>query len=327
MRVAVIGLGTISASHINALLACGQEIVALCDILPERCESAKEKFGLDSLVYTDYHEMLREVKPDSIHIATPHYLHAPIACMALDMGINVLTEKPLAISYEQLSDLKRSLANSTATLGVCQQNRYNSAIKYAKKVFGDEKIHSAYGNLVWCRDEAYYESADWRGKWETEGGGVMINQALHTLDLLQWFCGMPDKVTANIFNTSLGGIIEVEDTASALFKVGDDARFVINATNSSLKSFPVSLTFASDNHKVDIIGDNIIVDGNFVTRSDGEPLYGKAVYGNGHVPLVSDFYDCIANGREFPLSLYEAEKVIRLILAMYESHGKEILVK
>ncbi len=326
MRSCVVGIGSVGPLHINALCELGEEIVALCDTKPERCERAKEKFSLCCPVYTDYYKMLDDLKPDVVHICLPHYLHVDYSIAALQRGINVLSEKPIAISLEDIERLKVAVEASSAKLGVCQQNRYNSSVRYVKELFGDETVFSASGTLVWERSDKYYTESGWRGKWDTEGGGVMINQALHTLDLLQWFCGMPDRVTANVANDTHKGIIEVEDTAFGVFKVGDKSRFIINATNTAKHCYPIVFTFSSENHEVVLSGDNIIVDGEFVVKSDGKPLYGKDVYGNGHRTLIADFYDCLRNGRHFPLDIYEAQKVIKLILAMYRSGGKEILI-
>ncbi len=326
MKSCVVGIGSVGPLHINALCELGEEISALCDKRPERCEAAKEKFSLDCPVYTDYFKMLDEVRPDVVHICLPHYLHVDYSCAALERGINVLSEKPVAISLCELERLKVAVESSSATLGVCQQNRFNSSVRYVKDIFKDETVHSASGTLVWDRSGKYYTESDWRGKQTSEGGGVMINQALHTLDLLQWFCGMPDRVTSNVNNNTHKGIIDVEDTAFGVFSVGDKSRFVVNATNCAKKCYPILFTFSSENHEVILAGDNIIADGEFITRSDGKPLYGKDVYGNGHKTLIADFYDCLKTGRKFMLDIYEAEKVIKLILAMYRSNGEEIII-
>ena len=327
MKSCVVGIGSVAPLHINAIIECGHSVVALCDILPEKAEAAKEKFGLDCAVYTDYYKMVDELKPDVVHLSVPHYLHADFACYALDRGVNVVSEKPVTINLEQIEQIKKSVQKSTAIFGVCQQNRYNSSVRYVKELFADEPIESAAANLIWKRDATYYKDSGWRGMWKTEGGGLMINQALHTLDLLQWFCGMPKTVIAATSNLSLKGVIEVEDTATGVFQVDDNRRFVITATNSAADCYPITFHFRSKNHDVTMVGDNIIADGNFVVRSDGKPLYGKDVYGNGHIKLIADFYDCVATGRSFPLGIEEAQKVVKLIFAMYRSAGEKINIE
>ena len=327
MRSAIIGVGSIAQSHINALLKTGHEIVALCDLIEERCVRAKERFSLDSPIYTDYRVMIRETHPDCVHICLPHYLHAPVACDALSMGVNVLCEKPLAISHRQLEELETAVKNSSARLGVCHQNRYNNASLEAKSFLEGKTVSTATATLAWCRDAKYYAEAPWRGRWETEGGGVMINQALHTLDLLQWLCGMPCEAIATVANHTLKDKIEVEDTAFGLFRVNDTTNFIINATNASHYSMPVHVSIATtEGETLEFSGRHLLICGSYVKTDDKKPEFGKSVYGNGHCRLIEDFYDCLATGRAFPIDYYEARKVIELILAMYKSNGEKVTI-
>lgn len=327
MKVAIIGLGEISKLHIDALIENNHQIVALCDIVPQKCQNAIKNYNLNANVYTDYKQMIDSENLDSVHICTPHYLHAPMIIYALNKNVNVLSEKPVAISKEQLSQIEIAVQNSKAQLGVCQQNRYNDAIVYAKEYFKDKEIKSGYGSLIWRRDAEYYASGEWRGKWATEGGGVMINQALHTLDVLQWFCGMPMTVTATINNHSLKKEIEVEDTAFGMFSLSNGGNFIMTATNSAKKTFPIIMTFATDDEVMQITTDNIILNGKFITKSDGQSAIGKEVWGTGHVKLIGDFYRKVQSGEKFAIDFYEAQKVVKLILAMYSSNGKEIQIQ
>jgi len=327
MRIAIIGTGAIAPIHISAILKNKQEIVALCDIVTGKAEKLKERFSLNAKIYSDYKEMLETEKPDVVHICTPHYLHSEMACAALDKNINVLCEKPLAISFEQLKNIEKSVERSKAFLGVNLQNRFNKSILYVKEFFKDRKIDSAEAHLIWQRDELYYSQDEWRGKWASEGGGVMINQALHHLDILQFICGMPESVIANTANYSLQGKIEVEDTAFGLFKLSDGGNFIIQATNAAKHCFPIGLLFHSGSDTVELSADNIIVNGKFLTLSNGLPLFGKEEWGTGHYNLITDFYDCLKTGRKFAVDFYEGSKVVRLVLKMYQSHGNEIKIQ
>ncbi len=327
MRVGIIGIGAIAPLHIKALQNNGQDIAALCDIDINRCAKANEKFGLNAKVYSDYKEMLNSEKFDVVHICTPHYLHAEMICTALDKQINVLCEKPLAINEQQLSQIDDAVKSSSAQLGICFQNRYNASVLYVKEYFKDKEITSAYANLTWCRGEHYYASGAWRGTWAYECGGVMINQAIHSLDILQWLCGMPQNVLAHVSNNSLQDKIEVEDTAFGIFSINEDRNFVVHATNAAKNSFPVYMAFSSGKDTVELSGDNIIVNGNFVTKENGAPLFGKTEWGSGHAILIREYYEALKNGEKFPIDFYEAQNSIRLILKMYESNGSEINIK
>lgn len=148
---------------------------------------------------------------------------------------------------------------SEAMLGVCLQNRYNKSSQFVKRYFQNKKIDFAFGNVLWHRDKAYYASGEWRGKKETEGGGVLINQAIHTLDLMQWICGEPTSVCANTYNYSLKDVIEVEDTAVALFKGDTDFEFF--ATNTAKTDLPVEIRFIAGGDIVTLYPDKVLING------------------------------------------------------------------
>ena len=199
MKAAVIGYGVIGKHHVNILSEMGV-LSAICDTDKKALE------GLEGIrLFDDYIEMLDCIHPDVVHICTPHYLHADMIIEALGRNINVLCEKPVCIREEDIPRILEAEKNSDAMLGVCHQNRYNPANLYVKEYIKDKTVLGGVGQVSWKRDAAYYASGEWRGKWETEGGGVLINQALHTLDLMQWFCGMPEYLSASISNLTLDG--------------------------------------------------------------------------------------------------------------------------
>ena len=324
MKVGIVGIGAIAPLHINALQNNGQEISALCDIDTDKCFRANDRFGINAKVYADFEEMLCSENLDVVHICTPHYLHAEMICAALGKNINVLCEKPLAINGQQLTQIENAVKSSSAQLGICFQNRYNASVLYIKEYFKDKGIKSAYANLTWCRDERYYASGAWRGTWDQEGGGVMINQAIHSLDILQWLCGMPKSVLAHVSNNSLKGTIEVEDTAFGLFTLKDGGNFIVHATNSAKSCFPVYMAFSSGSDTVELSADNLIVNGEFITKSNGAPLFGKTEWGSGHATLIKEYYRCLDENEKFPIDFYEAKNAIELIIGMYASNGNTI---
>lgn len=327
MRVGIIGLGAIAPLHIDALLINGEDIVALCDVNTEKCEKAIQEYGLNVTIYSDYKKMLDEANLDAVHICTPHYLHAEMICEGLRRGINVLSEKPLAINEEQLAQIEKAVNESSAQLGVCFQNRYNAATLYIKELTEGEEFLSGSVSLIWERNAAYYAQDKWRGTWDMEGGGVMINQAIHSLDLAQWFCGMPKSVTAHVDNVSLKGKIEVEDTAFAKFNLENGGAFIVNATNASYGSYSPCLMFQTNKKMILMCGNHVIVNGEYVEKKDVLAKTGKVEWGVGHIKLIKDYYDCIATGRKFPIGFNEAKNTIYLIRAMYTSNGKELMIK
>lgn len=328
MKIAIIGCGAICPNHIRAIKQSENEICALCDILPDAARAIAERFELGELpIYTDYKEMLDTEKPDVVHICTPHYLHPEMCVEALTRDINVLCEKPIAISYEGIDMIKKALNTTKAQLGVCFQNRYEVPFKRLKELTADG-VQSATGTVVWKRGADYYNSAEWRGTWEFEGGGVMINQAIHTLDMLMYNCGMPSSVIAHVSTDTHGDFIEVEDTASARFECENGTAFHIFATNTATATTSARIEAKLASGNVLLVTANMLLNGDTVefVKSKSGPT-DKAVWGNGHAALITHFYECLESGEHFPIDLDEASKSIRLILAMYASNGKKIEIK
>ena len=310
MRTAIIGLGVICKVHMGEMLECSN-VFAICDI-----DESKRALYPDLPFYTDYKVMLDEVKPDVVHIATPHYLHAEMAVYALDRNINVLCEKPLAINEEQLGAILTAEKNSKAILGVCQQNRFNPNNAFVKEYLKDKKSVVGVGIVPWNRDKAYYDSAEWRGKWATEGGGVLINQALHTLDLLIWYCGAPTSQISTIDTISLSEVIEVEDTAVISAKT-EKGGFTFFATNSTPKNMPVEITLNADGNTVKLLPDMAIINGE-VTRFESKKALGKVCYGSSHAVLIREFYNSVSRGEKFSISGVDGATVVRSILSCYK---------
>ncbi len=321
MKTAIVGLGIIGSVHYEVLKDLNMDVVALCDVNEEKLNNYSGVQG-----FTDYLTMLDAVKPDVVHICTPHYLHKDMIVWALERDVNVLCEKPMCISREEIDEILEAEKRSKAKLGVCHQNRFNPENIFVKNYLKNKEIVAGQGSVVWHRDAEYYHSADWRGKRETEGGGVLINQALHTLDLMQWIYGMPSKVSAVCANLTLSEIVEVEDTAFAVFSDGADFCFV--ATNGGKVDFSIEMTFKTkDGETVRITPQSVLINGSHYDFKKNSQPYAKCCYGTGHKGLISNFYDCLENGKSFEIDGKEAAKVIRLILSTYESKGENILVK
>lgn len=316
MRVAVIGLGGMGRAHARILWEKGM-LYAVCDIDAEKL-APYEGFAQE----TDYLRLLDLLKPDAVHICTPHHLHAEMVIAALERNIHVLCEKPLCINHQEIDAILAAEKRSEAKLGVCLQNRYNPANRFAKAYLEDKTVTVGVAHVAWNRDAAYYASADWRGKRATEGGGVLINQALHTLDLLGWFAGFPEAVTASVMNLTLQDVIEVEDSAIILGE--GKARLSFFATNGAGRDMPVEITLKTNAGTVKILPRAVLAEGELHSFEDVDPINGKACYGNSHGALIEDFYTCLSEGRPFPINGEEGARVIRLILAAYESHGTRV---
>ncbi len=322
MKIALVGAGVIARVHMKALLSLGMMPAAICDIDPQMAQAFLKEFSVELPVFTDYGQLLAEFSPDVVHICTPHYTHADMVVSALDKNIKVLCEKPLCIHEEEIDRILAAEKRSSAMLGVCHQNRYNPAHRFFKEYIADKTVTAAHGEVVWHRDREYYLSGAWRGKWETEGGGVLINQALHTLDLCQWFFGEPSGVTATITTLGLSDVIEVEDTAACTFH--GKTPFTFFATNLSALSLPICIRALVDEDDVVLQPRTVTINGETVFHEEQTVVLGKPTYGSGHLRLLADFYRCVNEGEPFPIDGAEAAKVVRLILAVYKSGGKQI---
>ena len=219
LRTALVGCGKVGQIHAAALAQLPEsELVAVCDGMPDRAAAFGAGFGARG--YADVGAMLAEARPDAVCIATPHPLHAGPAVAALAAGVHVLVEKPMAAT---LADCDRMLAAadaSGATLGVISQRRWFEPVARVKAAIDAGKIGrpalGVLGMFNW-RDPSYYTSDPWRGRWDTEGGGVLVNQAPHQLDLLAWLMGEVEEISgcwANVNHPT----VEVEDTAVAVVR-------------------------------------------------------------------------------------------------------------
>ena len=328
MKSVLIGCGVISNTHTDVLLKLGQEITAVCDIDYEKAKKHCEKFGLDCRIYQDYKEMLEKENPDVAHVLTPHYLHCEMVVEILGRNINCLCEKPLFIKENEYALIKEAVKKSNATLGVCFQHRYLKVNQYIKNAVEREGFVGASIMLAWHKDEAYYKSGDWRGKFETEGGALLINQAIHSLDQLCWIGGEPDKICASLTTHTLADFIEAEDTAELFFEHKNGAVSQIFATNSAVANFN-GLTCLKTEAATYEYNSKYIYRNNKIVNIDDDSVSidTKAYWGYGHYHLIKDYYSCINDNKPFPIDFREASKAIKLVLEAYKSNRQTIEIK
>ena len=298
VRVALIGLGSIAEIHLPILINTENvELCAVCDINPQRKDLAP-----DVPFYTDYLQMMDQAKPDCVHLCLPHWLHYPVAKAAIERGIHVFTEKPLALDLAQAQAFAQlEMENPLVKIGLCLQNRYNATTQALDQLIQSGqygKVTSITGLVLWSRPQTYYAEAPWRGKKAMAGGGVMINQGIHTLDLMLQFAG---PVTALKGTTSqlLDYGIEVEDTAAAqlIFSNGAVGHFYATVANGENTDVELSVTMEKGKF---LIQDEILYrveDTKKIslaqnTRMSGEKFY----YGTSHAKLIALYYEDLEKG-------------------------------
>ncbi|WP_156291821.1 Gfo/Idh/MocA family protein [Oceanobacillus salinisoli] len=322
LKVAVIGLGDISKIHLPVIEESpNAELVAVCDI----DETLKDMVP-DVPFYTDYQEMLQSESLDCVHICLPHHLHYPATKACVEHGVHVFQEKPLARNAEEgmfLVDLEEK--HKDIKICVSFQNRLNETFMKLKELvdsgeFG--KVTGLKGLVTWFRPKSYYDEKPWRGVMREAGGGVMINQSIHTLDLMQLIGGEINTIRGSVDNLFDYGY-EVEDTAVAniQFKNGATGLFfatVTNATNSSVE-FQVIL----EKGKL-TIKDSILTktneDGTKEKIIEDEKLPGsKFYYGASHSKLINHFYSCIEQDSQDYIHAKDAQMSMEMISAIRRS--------
>ncbi|GAA6295784.1 Gfo/Idh/MocA family oxidoreductase [Enterocloster asparagiformis] len=238
LKTGIIGCGKVGDFHAKAFEALeNSEFTAVCDNNIERARAFADRYGVKA--YDDIEAMIRESGLDVVSICTPHPLHANPAVIAADCGCNVLIEKPLASSLEDCDRIIEAGDRNHVTIGTMVQRRFYRPCMRIHQAIEDGKIGRPVLGMVtmlgW-RDKNYYDSDPWRGSWKGEGGGVMVNQAPHQIDLLQWYMGEVDEIYG-VWKNLNHPYIEVEDTAVAVikFKNGGVGNIVVsNSQNPAL---------------------------------------------------------------------------------------------
>ena len=329
-RVAIIGCGAISENHALPLSEREDtEIVAFVDIKRERAEERRAQYAPNARVYENYLEMYDAEKPDVVHICTPHYLHAEMAIAAMERGFAVLLEKPLAISDEEIDRLLEAEQRTNARVCVSFQNRFLPRTLLLRRLVAEHGgAKGCFGQVVWLRDESYYLDSGWRGFYKTEGGGVMINQAIHTLDLALLLLGTPTEVEATTSNRHLRGKTEVEDTCELLARFENGAQLLFYATTAHVHSAPVALETVCFDGTTYVLRDNGLYEqiGNDCREIEIEnvptSLVGKIDWGAGHPLLFDRFYDALKEGKEMPITHASASNAVHTLLRAYEAAKK-----
>ena len=306
MRVAVIGLGDVSVVHLAAIEKLGVTLAGVCDSRG------------------DHRAFLDEVRPDVVHICTPHDQHVPIALAALERGVNVLLEKPVAHTVEEADRLVAAAKDHPdLKIGVCLQNRYNLTAQAARSFLSSGELGAVIGgsaSVLWHRDEAYYAARPWRGVRARSGGGVLINQAIHTLDLLQWLLGDVAGVAGSAARHGDIPGTDVEDTATLVLDHAGGARSVFFATVTNATDAPVTLDIAAERGTLHLRGDLTVTydDGRTETVAELRPGGGgRSYWGASHELLIADFYRSLPEPEPYWIGPQEALKAQHLIDEIY----------
>jgi len=339
IRVAVIGMGAISAAHMEAYLTFGERcrIVALSDIYTDKAEQAKRKYGLDCMIFHDYQEMLARDDIDLVSVCTPPYTHADIAVAALRAGKHVIVEKPMASSLAECDRMNEAAAASGKILSVISQNRFGDAVMKLKRVLDSGlagRIVHAQVDSHWWRGYVYYDLW-WRGTWEKEGGGCTLNHAVHHIDIFQWMMGMPEQVTAVMSNTSHDNA-EVEDLSVAILSY---PRALAQITSSVVHhGQEQQLIFQGEKARVSMpwrVTASVAMENGFPQANpqleqeiEAFANQAAALKYTGHKGQLDNVLTAIENGTgEVLVTGHEGRKTLELITAIYQAASTGQTVK
>lgn len=333
---AVLGLG-IGMAHIEAVLKSDNaELVAVCDIDESRLAQA-QKMCPQVRAYTDFEQLIADFDVDIISVCLPSGMHADYAVRAMEAGKHVLVEKPIDITVEKALEIERARIRTGKKAGIVHQNRYNFNMYPIREAVHKGKLGNIFlGSFAvkWYRDQSYYDRGSWRGTWEMDGGGSLINQAIHTVDIMQWLMGDVESVTStmNIYNHE----IDTEDFTASLikFKSGASATFV--STTCAYPGISTEIMLYGTNGSVEADAD--MIKSWKLRGEDGEPdedaeetmlaRYGKGNFFAsksspdtlwGHDFVVEDMILAVKEGRDPDITPLEAVKALRIVEAIYES--------
>lgn len=335
MKCALIGCGRIATNHVKAVLGNGLEFVAACDIHPEKIEQLLSKHKLEHNTriarYVDYRSMLVE-HPDIelVAIATESGTHAAIALDCIEAGVNVIVEKPLALSMSDADAIIRKAEELGVVVSACHQNRFNLAVQKthaALKAGRFGRLSHGSIHVRWNRNENYYEQASWRGTW-AEDGGCLMNQCIHGIDLLRWMMGDEIEEVYGVTRQRLHPYLEAEDVGMAVLKFGNGAIGTIEGTTNVFpENLEETLYMFGELGTVKIGGtstNNIDVwrfadETEADAESKGLREETSNVYGNGHTLLYSDVVDAIKEERKPFVDAIAGRNALEVVLAIYKS--------
>jgi UDP-N-acetyl-2-amino-2-deoxyglucuronate dehydrogenase len=343
LRFGIVGCGVIGATHAEAISSLPDaQLVAVCDAVAEKAHKLADKYGVTA--YTNLQDMLDREQLDVVDICTPSGLHGEQASQAMRSGRHVIVEKPIEIRLPAIKEMLRVQREQHVKLAVISQHRFDAASQQVHKLVEEHAFGKlVLGNMIvpWWRSQAYYDSGAWRGTWQLDGGGILMNQSIHSIDLLQWFMGPVRSVYA--YMDTLVHHIETEDVAAAVLRFANGALGTISATTGAYPGVTTRIEIFGDKGSAIIADDKLAY--LHLARDDREEVgaYGsntKNVAGpgeskideegsaaqnpaalsiQGHTLQIADMMRAIReNGT--PLVDGEAAKhPVEIILAIYES--------
>ena len=337
VKFGIIGTGAIAAKHAEAIQnAVNAELVAVFDLVADRAKAFADRFGVRAS--SSFEEFLADPEVQAVTIATPTGIHGKVAVPAARAGKHILCEKPLDVTVEKADEIINACHAHGVILSAVFQSRFIQNVELIRQAiaagrFG--RIVLAGAQCKWFRTQEYYDSATWRGTWALDGGGALMNQSIHSIDLLLYLNGDVDEVVAHTAILSHSGI-EVEDNAVAILKFKNGSLGTIEGSTSCAPGFPPRIEISGSKGSV-VLEDRKIVRWQFTEEAPGDEEIRRTggyqenipdngfsnpmeIASEGHRRQIEDLASAILSGKhEVKLSGVEGRRAVALICAVYES--------
>src|SRR5579885_1581249 len=339
LRFGIIGTGVIGPTHAEAIRSLpGAALVAVADIVPATAQKLAEKYGIHA--YTDAREMLARERLDVVNICVPSGMHGEFACMAMRAGKHVIVEKPMEIRREALDEMLRVQREMNVKLAVISQHRFDPASMRVHQLVEEQ----AFGRLVlgnalvpWWRSQAYYDSGAGSDTWALDGGGVLMNQAIHSIDLLQWLMGRVKSISA--YTDTLVHRMETEDVAVAVLRFANGALGTISGTTGAYPGTSARVEIYGDKGSALIENDKLVYLRVAKDEQETAGMYGAsegpkrattsdegqaaqnpaALSANSHARQIADMIRAIREDGTPLADGYAGKQPVEIILSIYES--------
>jgi UDP-N-acetyl-2-amino-2-deoxyglucuronate dehydrogenase len=340
LRFGLVGCGVIGPVHAEALASLPDALlVAVADLNSERAQKLTDKYG--GKPYQDLQSMLQRERLDVVIICTPSGLHGEHACQVMRSGRHVIVEKPMEIRREALDEMLRVQQETGVKLAVISQHRFDPASQQVRHLMDDNAFGKpVMGNALipWWRSQAYYDSGAWRGTWKLDGGGVLMNQSIHSIDLLQWLMGPVKSVMA--YTDTLAHRMETEDVAVAALRFANGALGVIAATTGAYPGVTTRIEIFGNQGSAIIENDKLALlhlardekdaagDYGVNTKpvrpgqepnSSGASANPAAIVANSHALQIADMIRAIRENGTPLVDGYAGRQPVEIILSIYES--------
>ena len=357
LRFGIVGLGSVGPTHAGALLRIDDaELIAVADLIPQRARSVAEKCGVTRVYSTDV-ELLADPDIDVVCFATPSGMHAEHAIRAMQAGKHVIVEKPMEVSLEACDRMIAAQRQTGKKLSIISQHRFDAATRMVKDAIESGKLGKiilADASVKWWRKQEYYDSGDWRGTWALDGGGALINQGVHTVDVLQWLVGGVSSVFGHTL-TAAHERIEVEDIAVAALKFNCGAVGTLTASTAAFPGHAVRIDIYGTEGSAVIEGDRLkqmvlkngekytseqaAQDAVSVAQGGTASVKDEAAHralnkenrpgwGDAHRAQLLDFIRAIREDEQPLIDGPAARKPVEIVLGLYESArtGKPVIL-